>query len=131
VGGDGAPVRPEREVGQRDGEVPPLGLHAPPNGLLERLDGGRHVRALRGRHPYLPVLVTHSVTELAGQLLGDLVGELARHPARRDQTQHDRTVAASLTGHATPSTHPARLIRRVHISPADSPLRASALPRER
>ena len=50
MGGDGAAVRPEREVGQPDGEVPPLVLHAPPNGLLECLAVGRRVRALRA-HP--------------------------------------------------------------------------------
>jgi hypothetical protein len=104
VGGHRAPVRPEREVGHRDGEVPPLVLHAPPNGLLERLGGGRGVRALSARHLHLPVHITDSVPELAGQLLGNLVGELARHPARRDQTQHDGTIAASLIGHATPTT---------------------------
>ena len=65
VGGDGAPVRPEREVGQRDGEVPPLVLHAPPNGLLERLAARRGVRALRARHPYLPVHITQTAPAMA------------------------------------------------------------------
>jgi len=50
---------------------------------------------------HLPIHITHSVPELARQLLGDLVGELARHSARRDQTQHDRAIAAPIIGHAT------------------------------
>jgi hypothetical protein len=61
VRGDGAPVRPEREVGQRDGEVPPHLLHAPPNGLLERLDGGAQAGA---RHVPVDIRSNATIWEL-------------------------------------------------------------------
>src|SRR5947209_10536272 len=76
--------------------------------MLERLGGGGHVRALRAPYPYLPVHITQSAPELGRQLRGDLIGDLARHPARRDQTQHDCTIAALGSGHTTPTTPAAR-----------------------